>query len=97
MNAVTASPTDCTQEEPSFSRSAGLLSQSGSADSELKTRVSDDAADDFRRLARDLGMNTSELLRVMVLTRLYGLEGVTRMTASHLAAVVGVGPEKAHD
>jgi len=93
MHAATDSATD---EIPAFSRSAGLLSQSGSADAELKTRVSDDAADDFRRLARELGMNTSELLRLLVLTRLYGLEGVTRMTATHLAAVVGIGPEKAH-
>ena len=78
-----------------LSRSAGLLSQSGNADSELKTRVADEVADDFRRLARSLGMNTSELLRIMVLTRLYGVEGVTRMAAEHLARVSGEGPELA--
>jgi len=76
-----------------WSRSSGLLSQSGNADSELKTRVSDDAADDFRRLARELGMNTSELLRLLVLTRLYGVDGVARMTREHLAVVAGAGTE----
>lgn len=76
-----------------LSRSAGLLSQSGNADSELKTRVADEVADDFRRLARSLGMNTSELLRIMVLTRLYGAEGVTRMAAEHLSRVSGDGPQ----
>lgn len=83
-------------ERTAFSRSAGLLSQSGNADAELKTRVSDEAADDFRKLGRALGMTTSELLRVLVLTRLYGVEGVSSMTAAHLALVAGTGTEKAH-
>jgi hypothetical protein len=78
-----------------WSRSSGLLSQSGNADSELKTRVSDGAADDFRRLARELGMTASELLRLMVLTRLYGIDGVTTMTRTQLAHAAGVGPERA--
>ncbi len=90
MNADTASAIDGT----AFSRSGGLLSQSGSADAELKTRVSDEAADDFRKLGRELGMNTSELLRVLVLTRLYGVDGVATMTRQHLEVVAGVGPEK---
>lgn len=93
MNADTDSSTDGI-DVPGFSRSGGLLSQSGNADAELKTRVSDDAADDFRRLGRELGMNTSELLRVLVLTRLYGIDGVASMTRNHLAAVAGVGTEK---
>jgi hypothetical protein len=82
-------------DDIALSRSAGLLSMNGNADSELKTRVSDEAADDFRRLARELGMNTSELLRVCVLTRLYGVDGVARMTATHLARAVGIGTANA--
>ncbi len=74
-----------------FSRSAGLLSQSGNADAELKTRVSDEAADEFRRLARDLGCNTSELLRTLVLSRLYGVEAVARMQEEQLRRVAGGG------
>lgn len=81
------------QSRACWSRSAGLLSQSGNADSELKTRVSDGAADDFRALARSFGMGTSEFLRIMVLTRLYGVEGVAIMTSKHISAVAGTGPE----
>lgn len=80
-----------------FSRASGLLSQAGNADSELKTRVGDDAADDFRRLARSLGLNTSEFLRIMVLTRLYGVNGVARMAQEHMELVAGSGLEKAQE
>ena len=83
------------QSRVCWSRSGGLLSQAGSADAELKTRVSDEAADEFRKLARSFGMNTSEMLRLLVLTRLYGVNGVTMMTSEQLAQVAGVGPEKA--
>lgn len=88
--------TDDDAQDVMFSRSAGLLSQSGNADAELKTRVSDEAAEDFRRLARDFGMGTSEFLRIIVLTRIYGVERVSMMTAKHIQQVAGVGPEKAH-
>lgn len=81
---------------PVFSRSAGLFAELGNADAELKTRVSDDDADAFRRLARSHGLNTSQMLRVMVMTRLHGVKGVATMAASHLAAVAGEGPESAH-
>ncbi len=83
-------------DEIALSRSAGLLSGTGNADSEIKTRISDEAADDFRKLARELGFNTSELLRLLVLSRLYGVDGVQRMQAAQLARVTGMSPEKAH-
>ncbi len=92
MHAATDSATD---EIPAFSRSAGLLSQSGNADAEVKTRLSFEAADDLRRLARECGMNVSEFVRVVLLIRLYGEEQVTRMTASQLSVVAGNGPKKA--
>jgi hypothetical protein len=76
-----------------YSRSGGLFTQYGTSDAELKTRVSDEAADDFRRLAREMGTSTSELLRLLVLTRLYGVEGVARMTRDHLARAAGSGPK----
>lgn len=78
-----------------WSRSGGLLSQSGAAEDELKTRVPGEAGDAFRRLARSHGMTTSEFLRVLVLTRVYGVDGVVSMTAKQLAAVAGVGTDKA--
>lgn len=82
-------------EAPTWFRSGGLLSGAGSADGELKTRVSFEAGGDFRRLANGLGMSTSELLRLLVLTRLYGIDGVARMTRAQLEAVAGVGTETA--
>ena len=87
---------DLDQSESAFSRSAGLMSSTGNADSELKTRVSDDAADDWRRLARGLGMNTSELLRLTVLVRLYGVDGVASMARKNLGLAAGEGQEKDH-
>lgn len=86
---------DAHDSTSAYSRSAGLLSQAGNADSELKTRVSDDAADDFRRTARALGMGTAEFLRIIVLTRLYGVEGVSIMTKKHLEQVAGISPTQA--
>lgn len=93
--AVTDAASQGAGTEVMWSRSAGLLSQSGNADSELKCKVSDDAADDFRRLARSMDMTVSEFLRIMVYTRLYGVDGVASMTAKQLAQVAGAGPEKA--
>lgn len=78
-------------EAAAWSRSGGLLSGGGSSDDELKTRVSFEAGADFRKLAAGLGMSTSELLRLLVLTRLYGVEGVTRMTRTQLEVAAGVG------
>jgi hypothetical protein len=75
-----------------FSRSAGLFSQSGNADSELKTRVADGVADDFRKLARSFDMTTSEFLRILILARLYGNAGVARMAEDQINQVAGNGP-----
>lgn len=91
------STADVAQSPVLWSRSGGLLSDDGNASVELKTRVCDEAGDDFRRLARRNGMSTSAFLRVLVLTRLYGVDGVVSMTAKQLAVVAGVGPETAHE
>lgn len=80
-----------------WSRSSGLLASVGNADAELKTHVSDGDAEAFRRLARELGMTTSGLLRVLVLTRIHGVAGLARMTRQQLACAAGEGPELAHD
>jgi hypothetical protein len=77
-----------------FSRSVGVVK--GNADAELKTRVSDDDADAFRRLARDLGLTTSELLRDMVLVRIHGVERIASVRRRQLELAANGGPEKAH-
>jgi len=94
------SPMDLSAHAPTssamFSRSAGLLSGSGNADAEVKTRLSDKAADDLRVLARSFGMGISEFVRVLLLTRLYGVDGMARMTQEQIAMVAGSVPDKAH-
>ena len=39
-------------------------------------------------------MGTAEFLRIIVLARLYGVKGVSMMTAKHIEQVAGVGPKK---
>jgi hypothetical protein len=76
-----------------MSRSTGLPASLGKATSELKSKVPDSVKDDFVRLARSLGLNESELLRDMVLVRLYGADRVERMHAQRIRMVAGIGPE----
>lgn len=77
-----------------FSRTSGLMA--GAADVELKTRVSFEEAESFRRLARELGFgSTSDLLRKMVQLRLHGVDGVAMMERQRLEAVAGIGPQSA--
>ena len=78
-----------------FSRTIGV--PTGGADDELKTRVSFDEGEAFRRLARELGFSTSELLRQMVRIRLYGVDGVAMMERQRLERVAGGGTEKARE
>ncbi len=85
---------DDAQAESSWSRSAGLLSQAGNADSVLKTLVSDKAADDWRVMARGFGMSSSEFLRIVIYERLYTVDGVASMTREQIARVSGKVPER---
>lgn len=93
----TASPAQSSSVETGramFSRTAGILA--GGADCELKTRVSFEEAEAFRRLARELGFgSTSDLLRKMVQLRLHGVDGVAMMERQRLEAVAGIGPAMA--
>ena len=77
-----------------MSRSTGLPPELGRATSEIKCKVPDAVKDDFVRLARSLGgLTESELLRDMVMHRLYGSEKVARMHARRLEMVSGKSPE----
>jgi hypothetical protein len=75
-----------------FSRSTGLPAHMGKATQELKCKVPDCVKDEFSMLACSLGMNESELLRSMVMVRLYGVEGAERMHSNQLRAAAGIGP-----
>ena len=76
-----------------FSRSTGLPARMGKATAELKTKVPDCVKDEFVTLAHALGLNESDLLRSLVIVRLYGVEGAERMHSNQLRAAAGVGPE----
>lgn len=62
----------------------GLLPQQGDAEVAMKTLVSASVADDFRKLARSLGISCSELLRVLIVSRTYGVEHVVSITSEQI-------------
>lgn len=62
---------------------------------EIKGKFPECVKDEFVMLAHSLGLNESELLRSMVMVRLYGVEGAERMHSNQLRAAAGIGPERA--
>lgn len=87
--AVATMPTTDEVAQVLMSRSTGLPPELGRATSDLKCKVPDVVKDDFSKLARSLGLNDSELLRDMVMARLYGIEHVARMHTKRLSMVAG--------
>ena len=79
----------------SFSRSIGFPSRMGKATAEIKGKVPECVKDDFEALAHSLGMSSSDLVRRIVMVRLYGIEGTQRMLLHQLHAAAGIGPESA--
>ena len=69
------------------------VSRMGKATAELKTKVPECVKDEFTSLAHALGLNESELLRSLVMVRLYGVEGAERMHSTQLRAAAGIGPD----
>lgn len=78
---------------PTAARPTGLSPALGKCSATLKTDVPDSVKDDFDQLARKLGMDTSRLLRMLILTRLYGVERVAMMTAQEVLMAAGTGTE----
>lgn len=89
------SRTDSAADGTAFSRSTGLPAHMGKATAELKTKVPEQVKLEFALLAHGLGLNESELLRSLVMVRLYGLENTARMHSDQLRVVAGLGPEPA--
>ena len=77
-----------------FSRSTGLPSRMGKATSDLKTKVPDEVKLAFGQLAHSCGLTESELLRDMVILRLYGREAVLSMQHERMLMVAGSETEK---
>jgi hypothetical protein len=82
-------------QEAAFSRSTGLPSNMGKATAEIKGKVPECVKEEFTLLAYSLGMNESELLRSLVMVRLYGVEGAEMMHSKQLRAAAGIGPDRA--
>lgn len=86
---------DSNGEGTAFARSTGLPSHMGKATAELKTKVPECVKDEFSMLAHGMGLNESELLRSLVMVRLYGLENTARMHSDQLRLAAGLSPEQA--
>lgn len=86
---------DSNGEGTAFARSTGLPAHMGKATSEVKTKLPDCVKDDFTRLSHSMGLTESELLRSLVMVRLYGLETVARMHSDQLTMAAGMSPEPA--
>lgn len=84
--------TAAVSQATAFSRSTGLPSHMGKATQDLKCKVPDCVKDEFSMLACSLGLNESELLRSLVMVRLYGVEGAERMHSNQLRAAAGISP-----
>lgn len=57
---------------------------------ELKTLVPFEVKQGFARLAHDLGMNESELLREMIMVHVLGVDAVRKIYEERLARVVAM-------
>lgn len=91
---IQSDATAMASQEMLFSRSTGLPARMGKATADLKTKVPECVKDEFTALAHGLGLNESELLRSIVMVRLYGVEGAERMHSNQLRAAAGIGPER---
>ena len=76
-----------------MSRSTGLPPSLGKSTFAPKTSVPDEIGEEFERLARSLDMNTSELLRLLVLVRVRGSEWVLRVHQERVSHAAGIGTE----
>lgn len=56
---------------------------------ELKTLVPFEVKQGFARLAHDLGMNESELLREMIMVHVLGVDAVRKIYEERLARITG--------
>lgn len=92
---IQSEATASASHEGMFSRSTGLPARMGKATAELKTKIPECVKDEFTALAHGLGLNESELLRSIVMVRLYGVEGAERMHSNQLRAAAGISPERA--
>lgn len=59
----------------------------------MKARLPYDIKEGFTRIAHDMGMNESELLREMVMIKVLGMDTVRKIYEERLQRVAGIGNE----
>lgn len=77
-----------------LARTTNLPARLGKATEELKCKVPDVVKADFQRLAAELDLTTSDLLRDLVMHRLYGPDMFIRLAEQRARLVAGIGPER---
>jgi len=83
---------DPQDDAPLASRAASSNSY-GKCTEEVKARIPYDIKEGFTRIAHDMGMNESELLREMVMVKVLGMDTVRRIYEERLQRVAGIGNE----
>lgn len=66
----------------------------GKCTEEVKARIPYEIKEGFTRIAHDMGVNESELLREMVMIKVLGLDMVRKINEERLMRVAGIGHEK---
>lgn len=72
---------------------SGTSNPFGKCSEEVKARIPYDIKEGFTRIAHDMGMNESELLREMVMVKVLGVDMVRKIYNERLSKVAGIGHE----
>mgnify|MGYP003385075741 CR=1 FL=1 len=78
-------------DDPPLNSRSGTSNPFGKCTEEVKARIPYEIKEGFARIAHELGMNESELLRELVMLRVIGVDGVRRLNDERLALVAGNG------
>lgn len=78
------------EESILYSRS-GTSSPFGKNTEEVKARIPFELKEGFTRIAHELGMNESELLRELIMIRVLGFDMVKKIHEERFERVAGIG------
>lgn len=82
-----------TQDDAPLASRAASSNPYGKCTEEVKARIPYDIKEGFTRIAHDMGMNESELLREMVMVKVLGMDTVRKIYEERLQRVAGIGNE----
>lgn len=81
------------QDDAPLASRAASSNPYGKCTEEVKARIPYDIKEGFTRIAHDMGMNESELLREMVMVKVLGMDTVRKIYEERLQRVAGIGNE----